>query len=132
MPVTPCEPLWFAKQNVRVERVLTDNGPRIEAVPRTHRRLALRQKRTRPLHTADQRQVRMGRPLRLPELSRAKAMVDAVRALLQLPPTHSALGYTPPISRLDRNNVLTDNSWTKPPGGGALRVVRVLGIVARW
>ena len=89
---------WFAKQDIRVERVMTDNGSAFTSRAfREHcTSLAVRHKRIRPYNAPNKRQSRalhpdairrMGIPLRVRQLRRAKAMADTVRALLQLSPS---------------------------------------------
>ena len=88
---------WFAQQDVRIERVMTDNGSAF--LSRQFREhcgtLAIRHLRTRPYTPAHEREsravhpnavARVGVPLLLQQLSRAKAMAHAVCPLLQLSP----------------------------------------------
>ena len=112
---------WFAQQNVRVERIMTDNGSafvsrqfatlcasmnlrhvRIQPyTPRTNGKVErfiqtlLREWAYRfSYHSSQERRRWLGPYLHFYNFHRA----------------HSSLAYNPPISRLARNNVLTSNS----------------------
>jgi transposase InsO family protein len=112
---------WFAKQNVRVERVMTDNGSAF--VSRRFRErcevLGLRHKRIRPYTPRTNGKAERFIQTLLREWAYRFAYESSAERQRWLTPyihfynyhrAHSALGYNPPISRLDRNNVLTDNT----------------------
>jgi transposase InsO family protein len=112
---------WFAQQNVRVERVMTDNGSAF--VSRRFRErcetLGIRHKRTRPYTPRTNGKAERFIQTLLREWAYRFAYESSAERKRWLTPyvhfynyhrAHSALGYNPPISRLDRNNVLTDNS----------------------
>lgn len=112
---------WFAKQNVRVERVMTDNGSAF--VSRRFRErcetLGIRHKRTRPYTPRTNGKAERFIQTLLREWAYRFAYESSAERKRWLTPyvhfynyhrAHSALDYNPPISRLDRNNVLTDNS----------------------
>jgi len=112
---------WFAKQNVRVERVMTDNGSAF--VSRQFRErcdaLGVRHKRTRPYTPRTNGKAERFIQTLLREWAYRFAYDSSAERKRWLTPylhfynyhrAHSALGYNPPVSRLDRNNVLRDNS----------------------
>jgi len=112
---------WFAKQNVRVERVMTDNGSAF--VSRQFRErcdaLGVRHKRTRPYTPRTNGKAERFIQTLLREWAYRFAYDSSAERKRWLTPylhfynyhrAHSSLGYNPPVSRLDRNNVLRDNS----------------------
>lgn len=112
---------WFAKQDVRVERVMTDNGSAFRSRAfRDHcARLAVRHKRIRPYTPRTNGKAERFIQTLLREWAYRFAYDSSAERKRWLTPyvhfynyhrAHSALGYNPPISRLDRNNLLRDNS----------------------
>jgi transposase InsO family protein len=112
---------WFAQQNVQVERVMTDNGSAF--VSKRFRELCetlgLRHKRIRPYTPRTNGKAERFIQTLLREWAYRFTYRNSAERRRWLTPylhfynyhrAHSALGYNPPISRLDRNNVLTDNS----------------------
>lgn len=112
---------WFAKQNVQVERVMTDNGSAFVSKP-FHERcdtLGLRHKRIRPYTPRTNGKAERFIQTLLREWAYRFAYESSAERKRWLTPyvhfynyhrAHSALGYYPPISRLEGNNVLTRNS----------------------
>ena len=112
---------WFARQNVRVERVMTDNGSAFVSNPFRERcdDLRLRHKRTRPYTPRTNGKAERFIQTLLREWAYRFAYQNSAERKRWLTPyihfynyhrAHSALDYNPPISRLVRNNVLRDNS----------------------
>lgn len=112
---------WFADQRVRVERVMTDNGSAF--VSRRFREqcatLGVRHKRIRPHRPQTNGKAERFIQTLLREWAYRFAYDSSAERKRWLAPyvhfynyhrAHSALDYNPPISRLDRNNVLTRNS----------------------
>jgi transposase InsO family protein len=116
-----CAVAWFAQQNIRVERVMTDNGSAF--LSRQWKQLCadlkIKHKRTRPYTPRTNGKAERFIQTLLREWAyRFKYDTSAERKRWLSPylhfynyhRAHSALAYNPPISRLDRNNVLTRNS----------------------
>lgn len=112
---------WFAKQNVRVERVMTDNGSAFVSRPFRDlcETLGVRHKRTRPYTPRTNGKAERFIQTLLREWAYRFAYESSTERLRWLSPylhfynyhrRHSSLDYNPPVSRLDRNNVLRDNS----------------------
>lgn len=112
---------WFAKQSVRVERVMTDNGSAF--VSRRFRdcceQLGVRHKRIRPYTPRTNGKAERFIQTLLREWAYRFTYETSAERKRWLTPymhfynyhrEHSSLGYNPPISRVDRNNVLKDNS----------------------
>lgn len=112
---------WFARQNIRIERVITDNGSpfRSRAFRALCVKLGVKQKFTRPYTPRTNGKVeRMIQTLLREWAYRFKFESSAERKQWLAPylhfynyhRAHSALGDNPPVSRLVRNNVLRRNS----------------------
>lgn len=112
---------WFAQQNVRVERVMTDNGSAFVSTQFRERcdALGVRHKRTRPYTPRTNGKAERFIQTLLREWAYRFAYESSAERQRWLTPylhfynhhrAHSALDYNPPVSRLDGNNVLTDNS----------------------
>ena len=112
---------WFARSDIRVERVMTDNGsPFIStAFKSVCAANGIRHIRTRPYTPRTNGKVeRLIQTLLREWAYRFKYQSSEERRRWLRPylhfynchRAHSALGYNPPISRLDRKNVLTRNS----------------------
>jgi transposase InsO family protein len=112
---------WFARQSVRIERVMTDNGSAFVSCAFAERckSLGVRHKRIRPYTPRTNGKAERFIQTLLREWAyRFTYDSSAERKRWLIPYTHfynyhrahSALSYNPPISRLDRNNVLTNNS----------------------
>ena len=112
---------WFAGQHVRVERVMTDNGSAFTSSQFRERceALGLRHKRTRPYTPRTNGKAERFIQTLLREWAYRFAYQSSAERKRWLTPyvhfynyhrAHSSLHYNPPISRLDRNNVLKDNS----------------------
>ena len=112
---------WFARQNVRVERVMTDNGSAFVSKPFRERceALGLRHKRIRPYTPRTNGKAERFIQTLLREWAYRFTYESSAERKQWLTPyvyfynyqrAHSALGYNPPVSRLDRNNVLTNNT----------------------
>lgn len=112
---------WFAQMNVRVERVMTDNGSAF--LSREFRALCvalnIRHIRTRPYTPRTNGKVERFIQTLLREWAYRFEYQSSAERQRWLTPymhfynyhrAHSSLGYNPPISRLDRNNVLRRNS----------------------
>jgi len=112
---------WFAQQNVRVERVMTDNGSAF--VSRQFGALCasmnIRHVRIRPYTPRTNGKVERFIQTLLREWAYRFSYDSSEERRRWLGPylhfynfhrAHSSLAYNPPISRLDRNNVLTPNS----------------------
>ena len=112
---------WFAKHGVTVERVMTDNGSAF--ISREYAAvcgaLGLRHIRTRPYTPRTNGKVERMIQTLLREWAYRFEYSSSDQRERWLRPylhfynfhrAHSALGYNPPISRLDRNNVLKRNS----------------------
>ena len=112
---------WFAQQNVRVERVMTDNGSAF--VSRQFRALCvsmnIRHVRIRPYTPRTNGKVERFIQTLLREWAYRFSYDSSEERRRWLGPylhfynfhrAHSSLAYNPPISRLVRNNVLTSNS----------------------
>jgi len=111
----------FAKQNVKVERVMTDNGSAVVArqFATSCETLGVRHKRTRPYTPRTNGKAERFIQTLLREWAYRFKYDSSEERRRWLTPylhfynyhrAHSALAYNPPISRLDRNNVLTRNS----------------------
>ena len=112
---------WFALQNVTVERVMTDNGSAFLAgqFARTCAALNVRHKRTRPYTPRTNGKAERFIQTLLREWAYRFSYETSEERKRWLTPylhfynyhrAHSAIAYNPPISRLDRNNVLRRNS----------------------
>ena len=112
---------WFAKQNITVERVMTDNGSAFVGRLFAHacRAAGITHKRIRPYTPRTNGKVERFIQTLLREWAYRFAYASSQERKRWLAPylhfynyhrAHSALGYNPPISRLARNNVLTRNS----------------------
>jgi len=112
---------WFAQQKVKVERVMTDNGSAFLAkeFAATCERLSVRHKRTRPYTPRTNGKAERFIQTLLREWAYRFSYDSSEERKRWLTPylhfynyhrAHSALEYNPPISRLDRNNVLRRNS----------------------
>ena len=112
---------WFARQAVRVERVMTDNGSAFVSRVFAERckSLGVRHKRIRPYTPRTNGKAERFIQTLLREWAYRFAYESSAERKRWLTPyvhfsnyhrEHSALAYNPPISRLDRNNVLTNNS----------------------
>src|SRR4029453_16580512 len=112
---------WFAQRGVRSERVMTDNGAayRASAFAATCAELQLRHKRTRPYTPRTNGKAERFIQTLLREWAYRFAYNSSAERKRWLVPymhfynfhrAHSSLAYNPPISRLDRNNVLARNS----------------------
>ena len=112
---------WFANQNVRVERVIADNSSAFVSKPFRERchDLRLRDKRTRPYTTQTTARRNASSTLlgdwryRFAYQSSAERdrWLTAYLHVYNYRRTYSALDYNPPISRVDRRNVLTGNRF---------------------
>lgn len=112
---------WFSQQNVHIERVMTDNGSPFvsRAFEAQCAALGVRHKRTRPHRPQTNGKAERFIQTLLREWAYRFAYESSAERKRWLAPyvhfynyhrSHSALDYNPPISRLDRNNVLTRNS----------------------
>jgi len=112
---------WFAGQKVRVERVMTDNGSAFlskEFAERCHT-LGIRHKRTKPYTPRTNGKAERFIQTLLREWAYRFSYDSSNERKHWLAPymhfynyhrSHSSLAYNPPISRLDRNNLLRRNS----------------------
>ena len=112
---------WFALQNVRVERVMTDNGSAFVSREFTTlcRSMSIRHLRTRPYTPRTNGKAERFIQTLLREWAyrftysssdeRRRWLVPYVH-FYNVHRAHSSIGDNPPISRLDRNNVLTRDS----------------------
>ena len=112
---------WFAQQNIRVERVMTDNGSafvsaRFKALCES---LSIRHVRIRPYTPRTNGKAERFIQTLLREWAYRFSYSSSEERRRWLAPylhfynfhrAHSSLSYDPPISRLARNNVLTSNS----------------------
>src|SRR5688500_13356550 len=112
---------WFAQQKVRVERVMTDNGSAFVSrqFGQLCATLGMRHKRIRPYTPRTNGKAERFIQTLLREWAYRFSYSSSEQRKRWLAPYvhfynyhrgHSALAYNPPISRLDRNNVLTPNS----------------------
>jgi len=112
---------WFALQKVKVERVMTDNGSAFLAgqFARTCEALNVRHKRTRPYTPRTNGKAERFIQTLLREWAYRFSYETSEERKRWLTPSlqfynyhraHSAIAYNPPVSRLDRNNVLRRNS----------------------
>jgi transposase InsO family protein len=112
---------WFAQQHVRVERVMTDNGSAF--LSRQWKQLCadldIKHKRTRPYTPRTNGKAERFIQTLLREWAYRFAYDSSAERKRWLKPyihfynyhrAHTSLAYNPPISRLDRNNVLRRNS----------------------
>lgn len=113
--------IWFSKQHVKVERVMTDNGSAFVSHPFRAfcRTLDLRHIRTRPYTPRTNGKVERMIQTLLREWAyrfaynssdERKKWLTTYLHFYNVHRAHSALNYNPPISRLDKNNVLRRNS----------------------
>lgn len=112
---------WFSQRGVTVEQVMTDNGSAYVSnqFARTCRARGARHIRTRPYTPRTNGKAERMIQTLLREWAYRFAYENSAERRWWLDPylhfynihrRHSAVGYTPPISRLDRNNVLTLDS----------------------
>ena len=112
---------WFAKRNIRIERVMTDNGSAFVSRQFTAlcESLQIRHIRIRPYTPRTNGKAERFIQTLLREWAYRFAYETSEERRRWLTPylhfynyhrAHSSLSYNPPISRLDRNNVLTFNS----------------------
>jgi len=112
---------WFARMNVRIERVMTDNGSPFRSRAWRHLCVSMnvRHIRTRPYTPRTNGKVERFIQTLLREWAYRFIYESSAERKSWLAPymhfynyhrAHSALNYNPPISRLARNNVLTRNS----------------------
>jgi transposase InsO family protein len=112
---------WFAERGVIIERVMTDNGSPFvsKAFRELCTSLGLRHKRIRPYTPQTNGKAERFIQTLLREWAYRFSYSSSEERKLWLLPylhfynhhrAHSALAYNPPISRLDRNNVLRHNS----------------------
>jgi transposase IS481 family protein/integrase-like protein len=113
--------IWFRKQNVPIERVMTDNGSAFVSHPfgALCRSLAIRHLRTRPYTPRTNGKVERMIQTLLREWAyrftynsseERKSWLERYLHFYNFHRAHSALSYNAPISRLVRNNVLKLNS----------------------
>ena len=113
--------IWFHRHRVKVERVMTDNGSAFVSHPfgALCRSLGVRHLRTLPYTPRTNGKVERVIQTLLREWAyrfaynsseERKSWLDAYIHFYNVHRAHSALNYNPPISRLDKNNVLTLNS----------------------
>jgi len=111
---------WFAMQKVKVERVMTDNGSAFRASlwATTCEAHNIRHERTRPYTPRTNGKAERFIQTLLREWAYRFSYDTSEERKRWLTPylhfynyhrAHSAAGYNPPISRLDRNNVLRRN-----------------------
>ena len=112
---------WFAELDIRIERVMTDNGSAFIARQFTAlcESLQIRHIRIRPYTPRTNGKAERFIQTLLREWAYRFAYETSEERRRWLTPylhfynfhrAHSSLSYNPPISRLDRNNVLTSNS----------------------
>ena len=112
---------WFARQKIRVERVMTDNGSAFvsEQFKALCESLDIRHVRIRPYTPRTNGKAERFIQTLLREWAYRFSYSSSEERRRWLTPyvhfynyhrEHSALAYNPPISRLDRNNVLRSNS----------------------
>src|SRR6185436_11769499 len=112
-------------QKVTVERVMTDNGSAFLAkeFAATCEKLRVRHKRTRPYTPRTNGKAERFIQTLLREWAYRFSYESSQERKRWLTPylhfynyhrAHSAIAYNPPISRLDRNNVLTRNIGRRP------------------
>ena len=112
---------WFAQMKIRVQRVMTDNGSAFvsAAFAAACSALAVRHKRIRPYTPRTNGKAERFIQTLLREWAYRFSYDSSEERKRWLQPylhfynyhrAHSAHGYNPPISRLDRNNVLKRNS----------------------
>ena len=112
---------WFARMHVRVERVMTDNGSPFlgRAFQEACSALEIAHKRTRPYTPRTNGKVERMIQTLLREWAYRFAYQSSAERKRWLAPylhfynyhrAHSSLGDNPPVSRLDKNNVLRRNS----------------------
>lgn len=112
---------WFIHRHIRVERVMTDNGSafRGRAFRDLCAALDIKHKRTRPYTPRTNGKVERFIQTLLREWAYRFEYASSTERKHWLTPyihfynyhrAHSSLGHHPPISRLDRKNVLRRNS----------------------
>lgn len=112
---------WFAQKNVAIEGVMTDNGSafRSRQFKALCRAMNIRHVRTRPYTPRTNGKAERFIQTLLREWAYRFSYNSSAERQRWLEPymhfynfhrAHSALGYNPPVSRLDRNNVLVHNS----------------------
>lgn len=112
---------WFARMNIRIERILTDNGSpfRSRVFRALCEKLGIKHKFTKPYTPRTNGKVeRMIQTLLREWAYRFEYQSSTERKQWLVPylhfynfhRAHSSLGDNPPVSRLLRNNVLTRNS----------------------
>jgi transposase InsO family protein len=108
---------WFVQRGVTIERVLTDNGSAYvsRAFRQACEKLSIKPRRTRPYTPRTNGKAERFIQTLLREWAYRFAYSSSGERALWLTPflhfynthrRHSALGYNPPFSRLDRNNLL--------------------------
>ncbi len=113
--------MWFAKQHVYVQEIMTDNGSAFVSHPFSAlcRSLNVRHIRTRPYTPRTNGKVERMIQTLLREWAYRFEYSSSLQRKQWLAPylhfydvhrAHSAHNYNAPISRLDKNNVLTLNS----------------------
>jgi transposase InsO family protein len=113
--------IWFYRHSIRVERVMTDNGSAFLSHPFAAfcRSVNVRHIRTRPYTPRTNGKVERMIQTLLREWAYRFTYNSSAERHRWLGPylhfynvhrAHSALNYNPPISRLDKNNVLRRNS----------------------
>jgi transposase InsO family protein len=116
-----CAVDWFAQKKVTVERVMTDNGSAFRSgqFAKTCEALQVRHKRTRPYTPRTNGKAERFIQTLLREWAYRFSYNTSDERKQWLTPylhfynyhrAHTALGYNPPVSRLDKNNVLRRNS----------------------
>lgn len=112
---------WFGQQHVKVERVMTDNGSAFVAgqFAKTCEALQVRHKRTRPYTPRTNGKAERFIQTLLREWAYRFSYSSSDERRRWLTPylhfynyhrAHTAIDYNPPISRLDKNNLLRRNS----------------------
>jgi transposase InsO family protein len=112
---------WFGRFKIGIERVMTDNGSAFVSRPFAHlcSAIGIKHKRTRPYTPRTNGKVERFIQTLLREWAYRFTYSSSEERRHWLSPylhfynyhrAHSALAYNPPISRLDRNNVLRRNS----------------------
>ena len=112
---------WFAQQKIHVELVMTDNGSAFVSTAFQERctALGIKHKRIRPYTPRTNGKAERFIQTLLREWAYRFTYESSAERQRWLTPylhfynyhrAHSSLGYNPPISRLDRNNLLKRNS----------------------
>lgn len=112
---------WFAQHGVPIRQLMTDNGSAFVSYPFANacRRLKLHHLRTRPRRPQTNGKVdrfiqtllrEWAYRFSYPSSDERKRWLEPYLHFYNFHRAHSALSYNPPISRLDRNNLLKRNS----------------------